>query len=695
MLRLNRLRMNEPDTLYREIIIKDPMGLHARPAGRLVRLVNLFSSDVFVSKNNTTVPASSIMSLMALSATKGTALTLSTKGVDAEKALNILSAFLEQEMLLSSDKSEVILNGLAISEGVVIGPVCVIEKGHVDIPEQKIKKEGIALQTERLKKAILETIEQLHALKKKPQKATAKENVTSLLDTYLNMLEDSKLVRGALRRIEKEKINAEFAIKLEVTALSDDFSKIENAYISSRIKDIEDVANRIIQNLLGKPSESFETLHPGTIIFADELSPADTALMDHHFIGGFATIYGGQETHPAIIARSLGIPAVSGTRKLLSTFRDAKVSDHSIVILDGNLGQIIFNPSPETFDIYCELISKTEIQKKALYSKIKNTPSTTADGTPVEILANLELTKELNAAASSDAAGIGLLRSEFMFMNRQTIPTEEEQYKTLVEILQKMGAKPVTFRLLDVGHDKLPECLKKKPYMQYDPNPVLGVRGIRLTLQNQDLLIPQLRAAIRASKHGALRIVAPMITTLKEVLTIKEIYHETFLKLQKEGADIPLEKPPLGIMIEVPSAALMSPSLAEEADFFCIGTNDLTMYTLASDRGNENVAYLYNDIHPSILKLINLAVDAAIHKGIPITLCGSMASNLQYLTLLLGLGLRSFSVPITKITETKDHVQKINLKKIVSRTKQVLKYKSTTEIKAFMEEANASVFLGD
>ncbi len=546
-------------------------------------------------------------------------------------------------------------DGLGVSPGIVIGPVYLVERGAVNVPEYLIQDDDIAAESERFKSAIEKAKDQLEALKTavESEAGAAAEDLAGLLDAHIHMLSGSRLVRGVEARIQERHLNAEAAVQAVISDIADQYRKIDDTYLAGRIHDIEEVGMRLIRNLTKSGERSFSNLPNGCIIVADEITPSDTALMDPDRIGGFASAMGGAEGHTAIMARSLGIPAILGTADLL-----AEANTGDLAILDGQTGTFILHPTQAEIDEYQKKSEALKVEYQVL-SRLRDLPSETRDGLLVSLKANIELPVEVDPAKNAGAQGIGLVRSEFMFMNRNDLPNEDEQYEVLRTIVQEMDGEPVTLRTLDVGGDKIAVAFGPEQESA-STNPALGLRAIRFSLRHPTLFKIQIAAFLRAGAHGPIRILLPMISTVAEVKTARALIISVAEELRAKGVTICDPLPPIGVMIEVPAAALSSDSLARHSDFFSIGTNDLTMYTLAIDRANEEVARLYDSLNPSVLRLIQFTANAAEQAQIPINICGEMAGDERLTALLIGLGFRDLSMSSASIPRVKRRIRSLD-----------------------------------
>lgn len=581
------------------------------------------------------------------------------------------------------DRPERVLAGLGVSPGLGFGVAHISDHMAPAVPDYPVAPEQVADEIARFEEAVAAARHQLTKLKDKAASlhGPAGEEVGYLLDAHLAMLTQSRLVRGVVQRIGSQCINAESAVRLEIDAIALSFAAVEDSYLSARIEDIRVVGARLTRNLTKTPFTSIARLPEGTILLADELTPADTALMDPQRIAGFATALGGAESHTAIMARALGIPAVLGCAGLLHG-----VCPGDVVIINGFAGTVTINPSPATEAHYQAELDGLARQKKQL-SLVRRLPSVTRDGLEISLQANLELPRELDHAIELGAAGIGLVRTEFLFMNRDTPPSEDEQVEALSTLLRGMRGRPVTVRTLDIGGDKLAYNM---PGLGADSaNPALGLRAIRLALKERGMLETQLAAMLRAANEGPIRILLPMISSLSEVRAAREVLGQVAERLRRAGVRIPDALPPLGIMIEVPGAALAADAFAAEADFFAIGTNDLTQYTLAIDRGDEQVAHLFNPVHPAVLRLIQFATEAALRAQIPVSVCGEMAGDPRYTALLIGLGIRTLSMVPSSVPRVKQRLRLLTLVEAARIARNVMEQSDERRIAALLDASAA------
>ncbi len=578
---------------------------------------------------------------------------------------------------------ERVFEGLAVSPGVVIGTAHVRETGDIQVPEYEIAEDGVEAELDRFRVAVTKAVRQLGRLKVKAESlhGAAAEELGYLLDAHLQMIESSRLLKGVTRRIETQRINAEAAVRAEIDEIVRNFEDMKDPYLRARAAEIREVGMRMVRNLIAKEYRGFSALEPDSIVIAEEITPADTALMDPRRVGGFASVLGGAEGHTAIMARSLSLPAVIGIGDLWGAVKSGET-----VIVDGTNGLVYVNPSARRLSDYRARRKELAREVKVL-ARLRDVRAATRDGERVSLFANLELPREVGQAVTVGAEGVGLLRTEFLYMNRDDLPGEDEQFEALMTIVEAMAGRTVTVRTLDVGGEKIASSLGEQ--MGQSANPALGLRAIRLSLRRPKLLETQLAAMLRAGAYGPVRILLPMITTPSEVTEVRKILTRVARRLARRGVKIADPLPPLGVMIEVPGAALAADALARGADFFAIGTNDLTMYTLAIDRGEEQVAHLYNPLHPAVLRLIQFAIEAALRARIPVSVCGEMAGDWRYTALLVGLGVRELSMSTASLPRVKSRILNLDLQEAIRRAGMIMDQYDSGRITALLDDFNA------
>lgn len=582
------------------------------------------------------------------------------------------------------EAKEKILRGIGVSPGIAIGPAYVIDQHGVSVPETTIPGTQIEKEIKRFHAAVAKTQKQLGQIKQKAETlpSGASEEIGLLLEAYRGMVASSRLLRGVEELIVDERLNAECAVHRKIASIAADFAAMEDDYLAARADDVREVGARLLRNLLQQQYNPFADAPPGSILFAEEITPADTALMDPARVSGFAAVLGGAEGHASIMARALGLPAVLGVTALIGG-----LTTGDLVIIDGDAGQIVLNPATETLTRYKQEAQRQAREARKLHA-LRDEPAVTTDGTTVRLEANLELPREVEAALDSGSVGVGLLRTEFMFMNRPDLPSEEEQFEALRDLVKKLNGKPLTVRTLDVGGEKLATALGDA--MGESLNPALGLRAIRLGLKEPKLLDTQLAAILRACAFGPVRILVPMVSSPAQIQAVRERLVQVEKRLHKRGIKTPPALPPLGAMIEIPGAALAADSLTRVCDFFAIGSNDLTQYTLAIDRGDERVADLYNPYHPAVLRLIQFTIAAAWRANIPVSLCGELAASPRATALLLGLGLREFSMSPSRLLQVKQEIRGLAMTQAVAFAQDVLRQSDEAEIKKLLERGAAT-----
>jgi phosphoenolpyruvate-protein phosphotransferase (PTS system enzyme I) len=580
---------------------------------------------------------------------------------------------------MKAEKAERGLAGLAVSPGIAIGTAFVSNDGAIAVPDYRVAPAEIEAERKRLADAVALSLKQLRKLKLKAASlpGTATEEAGFLLDAHIAMLSQSRLVRGADRRVAEARINAERAVEMELGEIGVSFAAMDDAYLAARGEDIRTVAARLVRNLTKTPYAALQHVAAGTVILAEELTPADTALIDPARVAAIATVLGGAEGHTAIMARALGLPAVLGVAGLLG-----EVEPGDSVIVDGGGGLVVVNPTPATRARYQQQREEQEQERRRL-SRFRRLSSVTLDGVEILLQVNLELPRERELALAAGAQGLGLVRTEFLYMNRDDLPGEEDQFAVYAALVRGMEGRPVTLRTLDIGGDKIAGSLTSD-----GPNPAMGLRAVRLALKDRRLLDVQLAAMLRAANLGEVRILVPMVSQVEEIRLVRAALGQAARRLRRRGVAVPDPTPPLGVMIEIPGAALAADALAAEAQFFSIGTNDLIQYTLAIDRGDDQVAYLYNPLHPAVLRLIQFSVEAALRARIPVNLCGEMAGDPRYTALLLGLGLRDLSMAPANIGRVKERVRTLDLGAATQRARAIMDQIEDARIAELLDDFN-------
>ncbi len=572
------------------------------------------------------------------------------------------------------------LKGIPAATGIAIGPAYKLGKEEYSISKESIKEEEIPQQLQLFEEALIKTRREILALQDRISKEMGQDAV-EIFEAHLLVLEDRMLIEEVISRLKKERLNVAYIFLEVLKKYINVFSKIEDEYLKERITDINDVGKRILRHLTGKEPRRLDQLKEPVILVAHDLSPSDTASMQKKHVMAFITDIGGKTSHTAIMAKSLEIPAVVG-------FRDAtrKINAGDILIVDGTKGLAIVNPDKDTVEAYRKE-EQQFIHIAEKFSKVKDLPAQTLDGKKVRITANIELPQEIPSAKQHGAEVICLYRTEFFYMNRSDLPTEEEHYQAYKYVAEEMRPHEVIIRTLDLGGDKVISPLQ----VPHDMHPFLGWRAIRFCLARPDIFKVQLRAILRASAHGNLKIMYPMISGIEELKKANEILEECKkeLKAEKIAFDENLQ---VGAMIELPSAAMTADLLAKEANFFSIGTNDLIQYALAIDRTNEKIAYLYEPTHPAVLRMIKNIVDAAHTQGIWAGMCGEMAGEPAFTPILLGLGLDEFSMPSIIVPEVKYVIRAIKMEDAKGMAEAVLKLSTGKEVEVFCQKKLKEIF---
>jgi phosphotransferase system enzyme I (PtsI) len=569
------------------------------------------------------------------------------------------------------------MHGVGISNGIAIGHAQLISHALLEVAHYKVPSALLEDEVRRFTQAIATVMQELQTIRQHlPVNAPAE--MDSFVGTHLMILSDQMLSEAPKRIIKDEQCNAEWALKLQMDELVEQFEQIEDDYLRERKFDVVQVVERVIKVLLGHPSQApLEKQESGMILVAHDLSPADAIQFKQHQFAAFITDVGGATSHTAILARSLNIPSIVA----LHHARDL-IHAGELIIVDGNLGVVIVNPDRNTLTEYRLKQEQWELEQQKL-KRLRLTKTVTLDGTPIELYANIEIPEDVAQAKAVGATGIGLYRTEFLFMNRREIPSEEEQFAAYRKVAESMKGMPVTIRTLDLGADKQinPDCTRTCT------NPALGLRAIRLCLAEPQIFHAQLRALLRASHYGNVKILIPMLSTLSELRQALHLLERAKRSLREES--IPFnEQITVGGMIEVPAAALKADAFARELDFLSIGTNDLIQYTLAIDRTDDTVAHLYNPLHPAVLQLVEMTIRAARKAGKAISVCGEMAGDPKLTRLLLGFGLRQFSMHPAHVLAVKQQVLQASLPKLESSVRRILASAEIERIEPLLYKLN-------
>ena len=572
------------------------------------------------------------------------------------------------------------IHGISASKGIALGRVHAVDRGISEATERTLDPSRIDDEVARFGKAVDAARLELRAVKARIPEETPRE-IAAFIDTHLLMLEDEAISRAPIKYIREMRCNAEWALRLERDALVAVFDAMDDPYLRTRKDDVEHVVNRVqihLQAGRGKKTPSART-PAGRIVYADDLSPADTVLMQHQGVAGFMTEFGGPNSHTAILARSLNIPAVVGLHRSATLLHDGDE-----VVLDGGQGVVIVSPADIVKRFYSR--RRREIERiRTARRKLRSTPTVTADGEPVVLQANVELPGESAGAVRDGAAGVGLYRTEFLFMNRRDPPDEQEQFEAYSELVAALKGAPVTIRTLDLGADK--QVDGARPDAPATSNPALGLRAVRLCLRDQSLFRPQIRAILRASACGPVRMMIPMLANTSELDQVLRIVRDCKRELDERGERYDASMP-VGAMIEVPAAAICADIFARRLDFLSIGTNDLIQYTIAIDRVDDEVSYLYDPLHPAVLRLVATTIAAGRKAGVPVAMCGEMAGDARYTKLLLGMGLREFSVHPNALLEVKQIIGETRIAPARKLTRRILRSTRPATRHALVEELN-------
>ena len=560
------------------------------------------------------------------------------------------------------------LKGIAASDGVAVAKAYLLVQP--DLTFSKATVEDTAAEEARLDAALAKSTEELQQIREKAAQSLG-EAEAQVFDAHLMVLSDPEMVGQIKQNIKDNSVNAESALKEVTDMYIGMFEAMEdNAYMQERAADIRDVAKRILAHLLGVTLPNPSMIDEEVVVVAHDLTPSDTAQLDRNFVKAFVTDIGGRTSHSAIMARSLEIPAIVGTKEIT-----AKVKEGDILAVNGIEGDVIIDPTDEQKAEF-EKAGADYAAQKAEWEKLKNAETVTADGKHFELAANIGTPKDLVGVHNNGGEAVGLYRTEFLYMDSPDFPTEDDQYEAYKAVLEGMEGKPVVVRTMDIGGDK------ELPYLQlpHEMNPFLGYRALRISLSEQgdEMFRTQMRALLRASVHGNLRIMFPMVATLKEFRAAKAIFEEEKQKLISEGKEVS-DTIQVGIMIEIPAAAVLADKFAKEVDFFSVGTNDLIQYTMAADRMNERVSYLYQPYNPSILRLIKNVIDAAHAEGKWAGMCGEMAGDQTAVPLLVGMGLDEFSMSATSILKTRSLMKRLDTGKMAELADRALKECDTME----------------
>ena len=573
-----------------------------------------------------------------------------------------------------------VLHGHAVSGGITIGYAHLVTTARLEVVHYEIPAEAVENEVRRFEAALHKARDELSTLRTHIP-ADAPHEFSAFLDLHRMILDDSALSEAPKQVIHERRANAEWALVQQMEKLTDRFDEIDDAYLRERKADVQQAVERVLKALMGAQTltEPALTEEQELIVVAHDLSPADMILFKRHHFGGFITDVGGVTSHTAIVARSLGIPAIVGLHHAFQT-----ISERELVIVDGVMGVVIVNPDPLVLAEFRLRQSQLDLEREKL-KRLKSKKATTLDGTPVELFANIELPDDMPEVLEAGAEGVGLFRSEFMFLNRKELPSEDEQFEAYRNVAQAMGGRPVVLRTLDLGADK---ALNSDGQTQNMPNPAMGLRAIRFCLAEPQMFLTQLRAILRASSYGKVRILLPMLAHVHEIEQTLTLIRQAKQQLDERDIDYDREIE-IGGMIEIPAAALALPIFMRRLNFLSIGTNDLIQYTLAIDRTDDAVAHLYDPLHPAVLTLVANTIQTATRGGVPVAVCGEMAGDLQLTRLLLGLGLRNFSMHPSQLLLIKERILRTNLAEVQALAQRVLRASDPAKTKELLARLNA------
>jgi phosphotransferase system enzyme I (PtsI) len=571
--------------------------------------------------------------------------------------------------------------GVGVSPGIAIGRAVIVEKRVAQVYRIPIRDEDVGSETRRFHEALEKTRDELLDLKQKVSRSMGEE-YAQIFEAHAMIVSDASFGDKVTQKIEEEQVNAEWALAEVQEELEARFASFDDDYLRERVADVKDVAERVLVNLTGIAHHDLSEINHDVIIIADDLTPSDTIHFNRRPIVGFVTEVGGRTSHTSIIAKSLFMPAVIGVPRLTKI-----VDSDELVIVDGYEGTVVVNPTPAMVQEYLSRVSRHEEAEQKLLGN-RSLPATTKDHHKISLQANIELVEELDDAIKFGAEGIGLYRSEFLYIaTSPDLPTEEEHFNIYRKLAEATAPNWCIIRTFDLGGKKLARQIMGSK----EDNPVLGLRALRLCMQHRDMFKTQLRALLRASAHGKIKIMFPLVSGVQELRQVKTLVRE--IRIELDAENIPYNRElQIGIMIEVPSAAVIADLLATEADFFAIGTNDLIQYSLAIDRSNEKVSYLYEPLHPAILRLVKGVIDAGKRAGIPVEMCGEMAADPIYAIVLLGLGLEIFSMNPSSIPVIKNVIRSVRYKDCRRIAELALNKKTAQEIEEFVIESVAMRF---
>jgi len=660
----------------RSLKVINEFGIHARAASQIVRLAGKYKAKLFFKKDTREVDGSSILSILSLACLKGSEIEARIIGKDVKEFMDELEGLFKGKFGETTvghyRPKKRIMKGFPVSPGIIIGKARHLNRSKPQIFHTKlINRKEMDTEIDRFRQAVDMAKEQIQKFKSNMPEQV--KGYAFVLDTHSMILDDSLLFDSTLKKIKNEKINAGWALEKTVNKIHQLFKKVEDDYIGRRMDDVDSVSERVFQNLAGVQADSLAEIKEEVIIVAHSLSPCEIVEINVSYVIGILTDVGSQTSHMAIMSEALEIPVVVG----LESATDM-ILDGDLLIVDGNTGEVIINPDPDTIVSYEDRKKRYNRYKSAI-DRFRHLPAETVDGHKIKIKANIEFLAEAKAAIENGAEGIGLYRTEYLYMIRRDFPDEQALLDDYSQIARVVGPNPVTIRTLDIASDKMESDMEATR----EANPALGLRSIRFCLNERKVFKTQLRAILRASVYGNFRLMFPMISGLGQFLEAKRILKSVMRSLDREGIKYD-RKMPIGILIEIPSATSIADILAKHADFFSIGTNDLIQYALAIDRDNEHVAHLYEPFHPAVLRMIHQVVDAGNKEGIEVSLCGEIAGDPLSILILLSLGLKEFSMNIGSIPLIKKMIRMLPLRGVRDGFTGILQLSTSKKVEDFV-----------
>lgn len=660
----------------RSLRVINELGIHARAAGQIVGLAGKYEAKLYLRKDAREVDGSSILSILSLACPKGSEIEARIVGKDVKEFMDELEGLFNNEFGETAGghyrPKKRIMKGFPVSPGIVIGKAHHLDRSETQIFHRRLlDRKEVDGEVDRFRQAVYMAKEQIQKFKSNMSEQV--KGYAFVLDTHSMILDDSLLFDSTLKRIRKGKINAGWALEKSVNKIHRLFKEVEDGYIGRRMDDVDSVSERVLRNLAGVQADSLEEIREEVIVVAHSLSPCDIVEINVSNVMGILTDVGSRISHMAIMSEALEIPVVVG----LESATDM-ILDGDLLIVDGNTGEVIINPDPDTIISY-EDSKKRYNRYKSAIDRVRHLPAETLDGHKIKIQANIEFLAEAKAAIESGAEGIGLYRTEYLYMIKSDFPDEQTLFDDYSQIARMVAPNPVTIRTLDIASDKMVSDMQTTR----EDNPALGLRSIRFCLNERKVFKTQLRAILRASVYGKFRLMFPMISGLGQFLEAKRILRSVMRSLDREGIEYDREMP-IGILIEIPSATSIADILARHADFFSIGTNDLIQYALAIDRDNEQVAHLYEPFHPAVLRMIHQVVKASNKEGIDVSVCGEIAGDPLSILILISLGLKEFSMNIGSIPLIKKMIRMLPLGEVRDGFTGILRLPTSKKVEDFV-----------